>query len=768
MKKYIFLLVCIFSINSYAQDITLYSQFSGHVDFTMIGNTLNLRENEGNDNQCSILTSSTASLNLSNNDYIEAAYLYWAGSGAGDFDIALNNQNLTAQRTFSTFWYNFEFFSAFYDVTNQVRSLGNTNYTLSDLDLNAVIPAYCQYGINFGGWAIVIVYSNDSLPLNQINVYDGMQSVVPNSVTIQLDNLDVIDNIGAQIGFLAWEGDAALAVSETLTFNGNVIGNPPLNPYNNAFNGTNSFTGATDLYNMDLDVYNIENNIAIGDTSATIELHSGQDFVMMNCIVTKLNSQLPDAIVQLNNYNLEDCNNRIINVDLSVTNELTATNPLPTHIPISFYAFYNNTYTLLNTIYTSQELQIGEAQDFNNQLLTIPNQVPNNFTLIAVADDDGSGNSTVLELNENNNQSQIEVSLPQIPVANPVATQFSCDVSTDINDAYALFDTSDIQSTILNGQTYMEVLYFDENGVALASPLPNPFQSSSQTVEVVVLNTLDNTCTATTTIDFTVVPIPSFEVFDNIICQDAFPNSTFVAVENWQDDYLYQWFDSSGNEIASQTTEIEVFEAGDYSVTASSLIDGDCTLTKNFSITNERFEYANPDDILLCDEGFQTATYDLESVNSQVDVNNALEISFYHSLEELHNDTNQIINATTYHSVSNPEQIFVKVLNEDTQCYNYTSFELKTERCPPVPPQLITPSADTNQEFTVRGLRDIYLDFTLKIYNRYGNLIFEGDNNTPDWDGTYQGKKVPSATYFYILQLNDDYFEYLQGWVYVL
>jgi hypothetical protein len=50
---------------------------------------------------------------------------------------------------------------------------------------------------------------------------------------------------------------------------------------------------------MDLDVYNIQNNIKIGDTSAKIQLTSGQDFVMINSIVTKLNSQLPDATIAL-------------------------------------------------------------------------------------------------------------------------------------------------------------------------------------------------------------------------------------------------------------------------------------------------------------------------------------------------------------------------------------------------------------------------------------------------------------------------------------
>jgi hypothetical protein len=42
-----------------------------------------------------------------------------------------------------------------------------------------------------------------------------------------------------------------------------------------------------------------KNNIKIGDTSAKIQLTSGQDFVMINSIVTKLNSQLPDATIRI-------------------------------------------------------------------------------------------------------------------------------------------------------------------------------------------------------------------------------------------------------------------------------------------------------------------------------------------------------------------------------------------------------------------------------------------------------------------------------------
>ena len=217
-----------------------------------------------------ILTSSSADLYLETNQNIVAAYLYWAGSGDGDLEISLNGIPITAERTFSdALDADRVFFAAFADVTDIVTEQGNTTYTISDFDLTDVITPYCPTGTNFGGWAITIIYEDSNLSLNQLNVYDGLQSV-PTFLSITLDNLNVLDNEDAKIGFIAWEGDRSIAVNEQLTINGNVISNLPLNPANNAFNGTNSFTGATNLYNMDIDVYNIQNNINIGDTSATI------------------------------------------------------------------------------------------------------------------------------------------------------------------------------------------------------------------------------------------------------------------------------------------------------------------------------------------------------------------------------------------------------------------------------------------------------------------------------------------------------------------
>lgn len=407
MKTFLVKILILFSCFSptifYGQNVSLYQQFNGRMDYTAIGNTMNTSEN-GPNSVCEILTESSASLNLNNHQTIIATYLYWAGSGTGDFEVFLNNQPISAQRTFSnSLDENRVFFAAFADVTSLIIEQGNSNYTLSGLDLTQVIAPYCPTGTNFGGWALIVVFEDDNLPLNQVNVYDGLQSV-PENLTITLDNLNVLDNEGAKIGFLAWEGDAALSVNETLSINGSPISNAPLNPVNNAFNSTNSFTNSNQLWNMDMDVYSIQNLINIGDTSATIQLTSGQDFVMINNIVTVLNSQLPDASIELVEVNVE-CNNFEIEVSYEVFN-LNSTDVLPANTPIAFYV----EGALIGITNTLNDIEIN-AFEMGFITLQIPGNLTSEFELIAVVDDNGFGEGIVTEINEGNNINTVSISL---------------------------------------------------------------------------------------------------------------------------------------------------------------------------------------------------------------------------------------------------------------------------------------------------------------------------------------------------------------------
>ncbi|MFC4097591.1 T9SS type B sorting domain-containing protein [Euzebyella saccharophila] len=51
--------------------------------------------------------------------------------------------------------------------------------------------------------------------------------------------------------------------------------------------------------------------------------------------------------------------------------------------------------------------------------------------------------------------------------------------------------------------------------------------------------------------------------------------------------------------------------------------------------------------------------------------------------------------------------------------------------------------------------RIIDLVYDIKIFNRYGSLMFEGANMTGDiiWDGNREGNEVPDGTYFYVLDV---------------
>ncbi len=428
--------------------IEQYLQFNGRYDFTAFGNTLNTEEN-GTFGPCTIMTSSSADFTLDPGQTLLSAHLYWAGSGSGDFNVKLNGATVNAQRTFAlTATSGLNYFSAYADVTSILALQGQGTYTLSDLDLTGAIGPYCSGGTNFGGWAVIVIYEDPSLLLNQITLFDGLDYVDSShqNINIILDNISAATDVAAKIGFLAWEGDAAIAVNESLRLNGILIDNPPLNPGNNAFNSTNSYTNSFDLYNMDLDYYNLQglDIIQPGDEQINIQLSSGQDFIMVNNIIVSVNSELPDATITIDNLGVL-CEDRNIEVNYTVAN-LNSTAPLPANTPIAFYA----DAVLLGQAATVNEIPINGTESGSINL-NIPVGTPQVFTLKAVVDDDGTGNGIVLETNENNNEFEEEIDLSEQGLL-VLGTNESCEGMTVTLTAN--FDDLDVYNWFFNGNPY--------------------------------------------------------------------------------------------------------------------------------------------------------------------------------------------------------------------------------------------------------------------------------------------------------------------------
>lgn len=504
-----------------AQDISLFNQLNGHLDYTAIGNTLNTSENNSAIN-CVINTASSATLSLSATQTIEAAYLYWAGSGSGDFNVTLNTTDITPSRTFAyTLDSSRQFFAAFADVTTLIQTEGNGLYTLSNLEQIDISSAYCSTGTNFAGWAITVIYSDPALPLNQLNVYDGLESV-PESITIELNNLNVMDTTGARIGFLAWEGDAGLAVDEELQMNGITLSNPPLNPANNAFNGTNSFTNDSNLYNMDIDVYPIENTINVGDSSAVIQLTSGQDLVMINNIITVLNSQLPDASVSIDSIDLP-CNSREITIEYTIEN-LNSTQLLAANTPIAFYIESD----LVAQAQTINDIPVNGSES-NLIRFTIDPLNLNPIFLTIVVDDVGNGTGVVTEMSETNNTAESSIEVLESPQTTPLSPLIECNFGNN----QAVFNLRNALDEIDSSFDLETVVFYQslEDLINDLGALVNPSQ---------YINT-----NSISTIYFRLDAEPCYEIFSvNLEVSDCDPNVPQGFSPNG--DGYNDWFNIEG------------------------------------------------------------------------------------------------------------------------------------------------------------------------------------------------------------------------------
>jgi gliding motility-associated-like protein len=802
LKKTLLLVLFLVPVALLAQEIELFQQFNGHYGYYAFGNTLNLIENTvpGNPPPCEILTESSAEFQLQPGQSIIAAYLYWAGVGEGDFEVSLNGNPIIAERTFSTIVNARTYFSAFADITTIVSGIGNGTYTLSELDLTDIISNYCINTTNFGGWAVNIIYEDPNAPLNQVNLFDGFESVSAGNpeITITLENLNVLDNTGAKIGFLAWEGDLSIAVMETLQVNGYIISNPPLNPEDNAFNGTNSFTNSSVLYNMDMDFYNIENNINPGDTSADITLTSGQDTVFVNTIFTVLNTELPDATIVIDTISGEAiCDNREFELEYTVFNT-NASAVLPINTPIAIYA----NSSLLAEAATTITLPI-DGSESGTISLTIPPNIPADFSLRAVVDDDGFGNGTVNELREDNNEFSEIIHLLVYPVITGTRNLELCDVigieAFDLTESSSQIDPVNIISFHLSEDDAQS------NINEIATPEAYVHTSNPQLLWIRVANT---DCFLTDSFQIEVIPCPlpdaTITIDDNLFaCRNRsltvnytvcninatgpLPSATPIA------------FYISGNLVAQSQTQDVIEINGSETGTIELILDE--FIPNNFSILasvddigigigivlelndfNNTFEIAVEfgtvppivplPDLLECDEGNDTATFDLTENESLIS-NNSDEVSYYLTADNAIENINPINETTSYQNTSDPQTIYVRFENE--VCFTTSSFLIATENCKPEISQGTSPNNDgKNDVFKIKGLIDVYIDFKLQIYSRDGNLIYEGGNEDGLWNSIpntgllYKDTLVPVGTYFYALFLNDAKFpEPFTGFVYV-
>jgi gliding motility-associated-like protein len=92
-------------------------------------------------------------------------------------------------------------------------------------------------------------------------------------------------------------------------------------------------------------------------------------------------------------------------------------------------------------------------------------------------------------------------------------------------------------------------------------------------------------------------------------------------------------------------------------------------------------------------------------------------------------------------------------LSATNNCGSFTDEIIITKgACKLAVPNAFTPNHDGHNEiFRILGVETV-TSFHLQIFNRWGQMVFETNDKSKAWDGSYKGLEAPSGTFLYILK----------------
>jgi gliding motility-associated-like protein len=134
--------------------------------------------------------------------------------------------------------------------------------------------------------------------------------------------------------------------------------------------------------------------------------------------------------------------------------------------------------------------------------------------------------------------------------------------------------------------------------------------------------------------------------------------------------------------------------------------------------------------------------------------------------------TNILGNGTTYTpTVALGSPTFYVTETNGFNCESVASNVIVTfKECPKtvVPPSAFTPDGDgVNDSWEINNLKTVYPDHIVYVYDRWGGLVYQtknkGDYENDVWKGQFNGKDLPIASYYYIIDTKGDGSEKLNG-----
>ncbi|PJA06991.1 MAG: hypothetical protein COX71_00550 [Flavobacteriales bacterium CG_4_10_14_0_2_um_filter_35_18] len=233
----------------------------------------------------------------------------------------------------------------------------------------------------------------------------------------------------------------------------------------------------------------------------------------------------------------------------------------------------------------------------------------------------------------------------------------------------------------------------------------------------------------------TVNPIPQFDLEPNsFVCLNDF--SISISAQNPKADYNYIWFDSNNN-IIGNNLSLQLLKGGDFSVTATNTFG--CSTTKSINVKESVTATIETIDIVDDAEN--------NTIKVTISGNGLYEIA----LDNLNSSVPFLGNTYVYSHVKGG--IHTVYIRDKNGC-GTTSQQIAVIEFP----KFLTPNGDgLNDTWNVTGA-SLQPNSLIYIYDRFSRLLAKINPSGAGWDGTFNGRELPSNDYWFTAQLTDGHF----------
>lgn len=313
------------------------------------------------------------------------------------------------------------------------------------------------------------------------------------------------------------------------------------------------------------------------------------------------------------------------------------------------------------------------------------------------------------------------------PLINQPATLYACDNDNGIG----YFNTSIIENQLIGNQSGLRILYYDENGNQLPSPLPLNYQNTNpwkQTILIRVENEINPICYSETNLELIINELPQINLKSNYTLCDLEP-SLYVATNSNFD--TWQWTSENGS-VISNSFEANLINAGIYTLKVTKANNG-ISCVSSFSFSLARSVLPKIEEVKIQDI----------SDNNHIEIITSGEGDFEYSIDGINfQDDNSFQNLSG------------GVYNVQVRDKNGCGLDIREVVLVDYP-KVLTPNNDGyNDHWQIDGASK-FPNSKIFIYDRYGKLLKELTSNSLGWDGSFNGNQMPPDDYWFIVNLSD-------------